>query len=318
MTSSSNSNSNNINNELSSFYSAFRADDSLIDIIPAFDYNSNSNSTYDISNDDLDYTNIFQSTLSATSIFGGSGMNNNNNNNNCVKAGLTYTVPIWMAMLLQQRSFATIVYPTDTWYNVSNLKYILFYEKQNVSLFHTTATNTTNDYMNIITTTKKSRRSHHDDDDDSNDDDDEQQQQHQKISATNDNYFLPSNYFELAMRFKASVSPTSNSSHTSSNSTTNTTTTTTANMDVLTLLIQDIYDIRMDKLRQQFQTLLYDTTKHNITPPTNPSSSSSTTPNRSSHVTDLIINVTGIGTQELSQIQSYVIPAMNDIYYLES
>jgi hypothetical protein len=151
MTSSSTTGSSN-HNELSSFYAAFRADDTLIDIIPAFDYNHNTNQFSSNSRNrasksrDDELSNIFQSTLSATSIFGGN-----------VKAGLTYTVPVWMAMLLQQRSFATIVYPTDTWYNIPNLKYILSYEKTNVSLFLTTNTTDTNDV-----TTSKSRRNHND------------------------------------------------------------------------------------------------------------------------------------------------------------
>ena len=83
-------------------------------------------------------------------------------------------------------------------------------------------------------------------------------------------------------------------------------------MDVVTLLIQDIYDIRMDKLRQQFQSLLDGTT--------HPLNRNTTTTNnmRSLKTTDLIVNVTGIGTHELAHIQSYVIQAMNDLYSLES
>ena len=82
-------------------------------------------------------------------------------------------------------------------------------------------------------------------------------------------------------------------------------------MDVVTLLIQDIYDIRMDKLRQQFQSLLDGTT--------HPLNTTTTTNNmRSLTTTDLIVNVTGIGTHELAHIQSYVIQAMNDLYSLES
>ena len=272
------------NNELSSFYAAFRADDTLIDIIPAFDYhppksNHNKNNK---SNDD-DRSNSFQSTLSSTSIFGSSSP---------IKAGLIYPVPIWMAMLLQQRSFATIVYPH--WYNMNNLKYILAFEKSHTSLFITTTT-TTNDDTHTTSQSRPNISSRDSDDDDDVDDVD-----HHK----NDNdYFLPSNYYELAQRFATSVSTTATTTltnHSSSNQ----------NMDVVTLLIQDIYDIRMDKLRQQFQSLLDGTT--------HPRNTTTTNNMRSLKMTDLIVNVTGIGTHELAHIQSYVIQAMNDLYSLES
>jgi hypothetical protein len=78
----------------------------------------------------------------------------------------------------------------------------------------------------------------------------------------------------------------------------------------------------MDKLRQQFQTLLYHTAQqsvnHTSSNPSHPTTAATTTTTIRTRTTDLIINVTGIGTQELAQIQSYVLPAMNDIYYLES
>jgi hypothetical protein len=132
---------------------------------------------------------------------------------------------------------------------------------------------------------------------------------------------LPDNYYEVATRLTAMVTSSSSSSQSNHAATTTAThpiidphvemnappmshpssggyNNDTTN-SVLTLLIQDLYEIRIDKLRQQFQTLIDDTTR-----------------NRNS--TDLIINVTGIGTQELVSIQSFVQQAMNDLYHLSS
>ena len=281
-------------NELSSFYAAFRADDAFLEIIPAFDYHHHHHHHHhhhppteqDDDNEQQQQQQqqdlLFQSTLSSTSLFG---------TTTAIKAGLTYTVPVWMAVVLQQRSFGTIAFPP--WYHVENLTRILAFEKQSVSLFPTTTTQS--HYQAHHNHPSKQRRGYNDDDDD---DDDDGNDDH--VNAVGSD-ILPSDYYELSRRFatmSSMASPTATSSSSQQQ-----------NTQVLTLLVQDLFDVRMDKLRQQFQSLLYDTTTTN-----NNNSSRSPHPNN----TDLIINVTGIGTAELAHLQPYVTQAMNDIYYLES
>jgi GINS complex protein len=285
---------------LSSFYTSFRADDTLIHIVPAFDYppgherGTHSSTTTTTTTTWMNH--LFQSTLSTTN-FGP------------YKAGIECIVPLWMAVVLQQRSFATILYPS--WLSVSNLTSILQYEKNSTALFQTSrvgedgGSNDKSSNMNY-------------------DDEDEEDAASASPSHMRKEQFLPDNYYEVATRLTAMVSSSSSSSQ--SNHAATTTATTHPIFDpnvemnappmsshpmssggynndttnsVLTLLIQDVYEIRIDKLRQQFQTLIDDTTR-----------------NRNS--TDLIINVTGIGTQELVSIQSFVQQAMNDLYHLSS
>jgi GINS complex protein len=279
---------------LSSFYTSFRADDTLIHIVPAFDYppgherGTHSSTTTTTTTTWMNH--LFQSTLSTTN-FGP------------YKAGIECIVPLWMAVVLQQRSFATILYPS--WLSVSNLTSILQYEKNSTALFQTSRVGEdggSND---------KSSNTNYDDED-------EEDAASASPSHMRKEQFLPDNYYEVATRLTAMVSSSLSSQ---SNHAATTTATTHPIFDpnvemnappmssggynndttnsVLTLLIQDVYEIRIDKLRQQFQTLIDDTTQ-----------------NRNS--TDLIINVTGIGTQELVSIQSFVQQAMNDLYHLSS
>lgn len=59
------------------------------------------------------------------------------------------------------------------------------------------------------------------------------------------------------------------------------------------LLVQDLLEIRLDKLRQQFQDLLKD-----------------------NNGADLIVAVNGIGSQELSILKGFIVQALNDQKYL--
>jgi len=88
--------------EMTSFYTAFRADDTLIHVLPNFDY---------------------ASTLPLSSSVPAGPF----------KAGISTAVPLWMALFLQQRSLATISPPS--WLNTENLASIIKYEKREGSLF---------------------------------------------------------------------------------------------------------------------------------------------------------------------------------------
>jgi GINS complex protein len=256
------------NAEFSSFYAAFRADDTLMEILPALDYQPPLSS----------HSTLFLSTLPSTS-FGP------------FKAGIASTVPLWMAVVLQQRSFATIILPS--WLSISNLTSILQFEKRNVSLFHTTiAAESTGSRLS----TENARKG-----DDDSEADSTINESNVDFDANKEELFLPTNYYEVAVRLLSSSSNSRSSAASMEGSTENN------NFSVLSLLVQDIYEIRIDKLRQQFQTLLSDTTTRLMS-----------TPSGSSNATDLIINVTGIGTQELASIQPFVIRAMSDTYYLAS
>lgn len=83
---------------------------------------------------------------------------------------------------------------------------------------------------------------------------------------------LPRNYYELSKRIKTN--------------------------DAIALLIQDLLDIRIDKLRQQFQSLIYERTMN-------------------SPGEDIIIQVNGIGTQELAMLRDFIAQALADKSLLE-
>lgn len=183
---------------MTSFYTAFRADDTLVEIIPSFDF-SRSLPLY--------------STV-PTGPF---------------KAGIATTVPLWMALFLQQRSLASIC--PLAWLNTTNLAKIIAYEKKESSLFSTT-----------------------------------------------DASRLPADYYEIAKRLTTKSSSNSSSLE---------------NADAIALLVQDLFEIRLDKLRQQFQSLLTEAVD-----------------------TDLVVTVTGIGTQELAILQKFVTQALADQHFL--
>jgi GINS complex protein len=227
---------------LSSYYASFRADDTLISILPAFDFQAPDD-------DATSPQRLFQSTSRSTN-FGP------------FKAGMEATVPLWMAVVLQQRSFATIVLPE--WLSTANLSHILQYEKSHALLFPTTSVRS-----GRPSSAPKDRWNAEEDGDENT-----------AISTTMGDptsaYFLPENYYEVALRLTAAAAAAQE----------------TSQYSVIALLVQDLFEVRVDKLRQQFQSLLAETRG------------------------DLLINVTGIGTQELTAIQPYVQQALQDMYRL--
>lgn len=200
--------------EMTSFYTAFRADDTLVEIIPSFDFTG-------------------QLPVQSTAPTGP------------FKAGMAAAVPLWMALFLQQRSLASICPPA--WLNTTNLAEIIAFEKKQVALFPTT-------------------------DDDDNDDDDFDNSRRRR---------LPANYYEISKRLTSKNSNGSSSSRS------------LENVDAIALLVQDLLEIRLDKLRQQFQSLLTENVD-----------------------TDLTVQVTGIGTQELAMLQNFVTQALADQHFL--
>ena len=88
----------------------------------------------------------------------------------------------------------------------------------------------------------------------------------------NDNSRLPPQYYEIAKRLSSALDDRS-----------------------LPLLIQDLLEVRLDKLRQQFQELMKE---------------------RGSSDPDFIVDVSGIGTQELAVLKAFVQQALNDQRYL--
>lgn len=168
----------------------FRADDSIVEIIPDFDLSTPLN-------------------LSSTVPVGP------------FKAGIAAKVPLWMAVVLEQRSLATISPPA--WLSMESLTAIIAYERREPNLYH-------------------------------------------------DETKLPRNYYELSKRIKTN--------------------------DAIALLIQDLLDIRVDKLRQQFQSILYDRTMNNSGE-------------------DVIFLVNGIGTQEIAMLRDFIVQALADKSFLE-
>jgi hypothetical protein len=95
--------------DLTSFYAAFRADDVLIDVIPKFEYR-----------DDNDDDAVLSSWISTIPV-------------GPFVPLMTSTVPLWMALFLKSRNLVDICPPA--WYNAANLSAIIRYEKQNEALF---------------------------------------------------------------------------------------------------------------------------------------------------------------------------------------
>jgi hypothetical protein len=94
-------------------------------------------------------------------------------------------------------------------------------------------------------------------------------------SLFSDQSRLPAAYFEIAKRLLTAGTDTVDKS--------------------VSLLVQDLLSVRLDKLRQQFQTLFSDV---------------------ASDRTDLFVTVNGIGTQELAILHRFVRQALNDQNYL--
>jgi GINS complex protein len=215
--------------EMTSDYASFCSDDTLIEIIPSFDYNNNNNSSSAMP--------VMLSTIPIGPF----------------TAGIPAIVPIWIGLFFHHRSLGTIVLPS--WLCSSNISTIIQYERSNGSLYHNTAK-------------------------------------------------LPLNYYEITNRLmKVLLMRNASSSSTSfggggsgGGGGATTGPINTNNLDAIQLLIQDLFDIRMDKLRKQFQDLSAQTVD----------------------VNDLIVDVTGIGTQERALLQRFVTQALADYHYLNT
>jgi GINS complex protein len=109
-----------------------------------------------------------------------------------------------------------------------------------------------------------------------------------ETSLFHDETQLPRNYYELSQRMTRCATNSNNSN--SNNSDTN--------HDAIALLVQDLLDIRLDKLRQQFQTLVHDRTIE-------------------ASGEDILIEVNGIGTYELAVLHDFVTRALADKSFLE-
>jgi hypothetical protein len=157
------------------------------------------------------------------------------------KAGIATKVPLWMALVLEQRSLARISPPS--WLSTASLTAIIRYERREAALFH-----------------------------------DETQ--------------LPRSYYELAQRLLRRSGSNATSSTNSSD----------ANPDAMMLLVQDLLDIRLDKLRQQFQSLVRE---HQAGGHDDGGGGG------------VLIEVNGMGTYEMAVLHNFVTRALADRSFLE-
>ena len=184
--------------ELAVYNSAFSADDSLVTIVPTFESSCE---------------------LPLLS-FGPVGP---------FQAGMPTTVPLWMALLLYERSLCTISPPA--WLNARNLAEIVAFEKKHDRLF-----------------------------DDTN--------------------RLPTHYYEIAKRLTARRGIVYD----------------TDNNQALALLVQDLLDVRVDKLRQQLPAIL-----------------AGLNDNANAALT---LSINGIASQELALLRQFIQQALNDRAFL--
>jgi hypothetical protein len=199
--------SSSSHNELSSFHAAFQADDTLITILPSF--------------------NSSESLPLLSSVAAGP-----------FQAGMPTSVPLWMALLLHQRSLCTISPPE--WLGAINLSEVIDFEKNNNGLFH-------------------------------------------------DEERLPRHYYEIANRLtgrRGIVFQTNGAS-------------TESQAQVLSLLIQDLFQLRIDKLRQQLPAILLEHQQQE---------------NRDK--INLTMTIDGISTQELALFRPFIQQALNDRSFL--
>jgi hypothetical protein len=155
------------------------------------------------------------------------------------KAGIATKVPLWMALVLEQRSLARISPPS--WLSTASLTAIIRYERREAALFH-------------------------------------------------DETKLPRSYYELAQRLLRRSGSNATSSTNSSD----------ANPDAMMLLVQDLLDIRLDKLRQQFQSLVRE---HQA--------------GGHDGGGGVLIEVNGMGTYEMAVLHNFVTRALADKSFLE-
>jgi hypothetical protein len=187
----------------------FRADDAIVEIVPDFDL-------------------PVPLPLHTSSVLVGP-----------FKAGIATKVPLWMALVLEQRSLARISPPS--WLSTASLTAIIRYERREAALFH-------------------------------------------------DETKLPRCYYELAQRLlRRGGGSTASATSTSSD----------ANPDAMMLLVQDLLDIRLDKLRQQFQSLVRE--------------------HQAGHDGGggVLIEVNGMGTYEMAVLHNFVTRALADKSFLE-
>lgn len=193
--------SSSLQNDIASL-SAFQADDSHVEIVPSFDYDHK-----------LPLLSSTSTTKATSATVAGP-----------FKAGIVTSVPLWLALMLQQRSLCRISSPT--WLTVENLVDIIAWERREDTLFH-------------------------------------------------DPKRLPHFYYEIAKRVCSSTS-------------------TADNNKAVSLLIQDLREVRVDKLRLKFQQTL----------------------NENADSLNLMMSVTGIAAVELTLLRPFVIQALNDQYFL--
>lgn len=180
---------------LATSLASFRSDDTLVDIVPSFDLPE-------------------KLALSSNVPLGP------------FQAGIVAKAPLWIAILLEQRSFARISPPS--WLTTENISEIIAIEQQNTNLFHDETGNQ-----------------------------------------------LPRNYYELCQRLgKRSLEH---------------------NADAITLLVQDLLDIRLDKLRGQFSTYMKNSTNGDP---------------------DIVLEFHQMGTYEIAVLQEFVVTALADQHAL--
>lgn len=229
--------------ELASFHSAFLADDTLVTIVPTFD----SDSPIPL--------------LSATTPAGP------------FKAGIPTNVPLWLAMLLQQRSLCSLKVPE--WLSTEHLTKVKQFERDETSLTPS---------FSVSTATTQ-----HDEDDD--DDDDFGKASSSASGGPN----LPFYYAELGHRFTSAKASALGGTNNSDDDPTSSLAGSAAQASKASgLLLADICQIRLDKLRQQFQYLAEN--------------------NR--HETHLTVQVPGIASVELVQMKPMILQALQDQRFL--
>jgi hypothetical protein len=223
-----------------SLLTAFRADDSLVEMIPQFEWPDK-------------ISLVSSSTCSALQ---------RSSSSNCFgpfQPNVPTMVPLWLALHLQTKSLCRIIPPP--WLTTDNLREILAFEKTSEILWPPPPppSNNGNDY---------------EDDDDVN----------VEAYYVQQRQRLPRNYYELANR----LAPVCQDDCASA----------------VQLLVTDLLQVRLDKLRQQFQNLLSE-------------QSSSNNNGTGNGGLGLIVNISGIGTAEVACLRETVQQAMNDKEFLQ-
>jgi len=203
---------------MASFHSAFLADDTLVTIVPDFDMENP----------------VQLMSAAAAGPF---------------KAGIPSTVPLWLAMMLQQRSLCTLKVPD--WLSIEHLTLVKQYELQN----------------DLLTPSEDERAT-------------------EDVYTTQDGSpVLPFYYAELGQRFTSARTTAGGGTGESAQAS-----------KASNLVLADITQIRLDKLRQQFQGIW-----ENIDMIMDP---------------NLTLTVPGIASCELAQLKSMLQQALQDQRFL--